>query len=167
MGRQRKTTENKRDENIVAQEVQGRLRRILYFDDEPFIAESLSRVLELFGNDVTLVSNIGDLCTQLNKYEFDILILDVMAPIPETSNEIFNFNQDDIDEMMDGMNTGVVLAKKIWLLPKYKDIPILFLSARKSPFHDDPEYFNNHKCNYIRKPELGKTINDILIKMAF
>ena len=156
MSRPRKTISNKIGENNT----QEKSKKVLYFDDEPFIADSLSRVLELFGNEVTLVSNIDDLCTKLKKCEFDILILDVMAPIPETSNDFFNFSQDDIDEMMEGMNTGVVLAKKIWAMPQYKDMPILFFSAKKSPFPEDPEYFNNRKCAYLRKPELAIVISE-------
>lgn len=136
--------------------------RILHFDDEPFISMALVRGLEFDGWDVTLVSEIDRLFYKLNNNHFDVLIMDIMAPIPQLENEHVTFSSEDIQRMDDGLNTGIILTEKIWQLEEYRDIPVLFLSARNRP--DEIELFLQigHKCEYLRKPELTETIDEKL-----
>ena len=89
--------------------------------------------------------------------------MDNMAPIPNKDNNYINFSSTEIDEMDMGLNAGVVLAKKIWR-EFYKDIPILFLSAKKNPIPEDSE-LNNYNCDYLRKAQLAKDVDDKLRKM--
>ena len=128
--------------------------KVLYFDDEPFISEALAENLRLsFRREVELISGINDLFDNINSNNFDIIILDIMTPIPES---IF-FSKKEIAEMEDGMNTGIVIAKKIWKLNA--SVPILFLSARSRPdaiskFKEEGKY-----CEYLHKPELAETVD--------
>ncbi len=136
--------------------------RVLHFDDDPFQASALRNSLELFGWDVTLVSEIDELFKELNNNHYDALIMDIMAPTPSANNRYVTFTRKEIENMNNGMNTGVVLTKKILTMPKYKGIPILFLSARKAPFLENPE-LNNCNCDYLRKPQLARSV-DIKLK---
>ena len=133
--------------------------RVLHFDDELFIASALSNSLELYGWDVTFVSEIDKLFKELKNNHYDVLIMDIMAPIPELENDHVTFSPEEIQRMDDGLNTGIILTEKIWQLEGYRDIPVLFLSARNRP--DEIELFlqSGHKCEYLRKSQLTKTID--------
>lgn len=137
-------------------------KKVLYFDDEPFITEALARSLELFGWDVIQVSEIDDLFKELKTRQFDIVILDLMAPIPNQKNKYVNFAMSEIDEMKlsRGTNVGIILAKKIWKEVN-TDTPILFLSAKRNPIPEEPE-LEQFKCDYLRKPQLARTVDDML-----
>ena len=100
--------------------------RVLHFDDEPFQARALAENLKFFGWDVTLVSEIDGLFKELNNNHYDVLIMDIMAPIPQLENEHVTFSSEDIQRMDDGLNTGVIITEKIWQLEGYRDIPVLF-----------------------------------------
>lgn len=136
--------------------------RVLYFDDEPFISSAIVKSLGLLGWDVTFVSEIDELFKELNNNHYDALIMDIMAPTPSANNLYVTFTRKEFEDMNNGLNTGVVLTKKILTMPKYKGIPILFLSARKNPLPENPE-LNNCNCDYLRKPQLSRTV-DIKLK---
>ena len=134
--------------------------KVLFFDDEPFISKALANNLTFFEWDVTFVHDINCLFEEFKNNSFDILILDIMAPIPETQNEYISFSNAEIKEMESGMNTGIVLARKIWELKK--NIPILFLSAKMRP-NSIKQFIDSGKiCDCLRKPEFAKTISDRL-----
>jgi len=135
---------------------------ILFFDDDPFTVRSLTLHLESLGWNVKFVSDIDQLFHELNQNQYDILILDIVAPVPEMDKcKYVHFDVSEIDKMDDGMLTGVVLAKKIWHSEKYKEIPILFHSARSNPIPGDTE-LQNGNCSFIRKPEFAKNVVQIL-----
>lgn len=138
-------------------------KKVLFFDDELFITKALAKSLELFGWEVKLVSEIDDLFRELRTRQFDILILDQMAPIPNQENRYINFTLKEIDEMKQaqGTNVGVIIAKKIWNELKM-NIPILFLSAKKSPIPDDSDLNDIIKCDYLRKPQFAKAVDEKL-----
>lgn len=137
--------------------------KLLFFDDELFITKALAKSLELFDWEVKLVSEIDDLFRELRTRQFDILILDQMAPIPNQENRYINFTLKEIDEMKQaqGTNVGVIIAKKIWNELKM-NIPILFLSAKKSPIPDDSDLNDIIKCDYLRKPQFAKAVDEKL-----
>lgn len=137
-------------------------KKILYFDDEPFISVALVDSLTLYEWDVTFVSTINELFYELNRLKFDVLILDIMAPIPEMENLNVSFSKREIEDMDEGMNTGVVLAKKIWMEID-KDYTILFLSARR--LDTISLLSRSYRFDYIRKPVLIDDLNSILEKM--
>lgn len=138
---------------------------VLYFDDESSISSALAQNLELFNWNVTLVSKTDFLFEKLNNDFYDILILDIMAPVPKQKNKYVVFEKKEMVEMEDGMNTGIVIAKKIWEMEKYKDIPILFLSARQRPDSINTFIKKGKKCDCLRKPERSETINEIIEKL--
>lgn len=138
-------------------------RKVLFFDDEPFISKILAKNLEFFDYDVTFVSEIDHLFEELcnQNIQFDIVILDTMAPVPEKENKHVTFDKKEIEEMDGGLNTGVILAKRIW--EKKTDLPILFLSAKElTPDSINKYNVNNSRWAYLRKPELAMTIKDKL-----
>ncbi len=136
--------------------------RILHFDDEPFILKALAEILKLLGWDVTLVSEIDELFKELKNNHFDVLIMDIMAPTPQLENDHVTFSQEEIQRMSNGLNTGVILTEKIWRLEEYRDIPVLFLSARNRPDKITLFLQSGHKCEYLIKPQLAKTIDEKL-----
>lgn len=137
------------------------MKKVLHFDDEPFITMALDQNLELYGWDVILVSGVDDFFRELKNNQYDAIIMDIMAPIPPLENEHVKFTQKEIDEMNGGMNTGVVLAKKVLSKAEYANTPILFLSARRNPLLENHE-LNNYKCHYIRKPALALDVSNAL-----
>lgn len=142
--------------------------KLLYFDDEPFITGPLARNLEMAGWNVTMVSEIDDLFKELRTRKFNILILDIMAPIPDMHNRYINFSAQEIDEMSigednKGINSGVVIAKKVWR-EFDMEIPILFLSARRNPILEDKE-LKNYRCDYLKKPQRSAAVDKKLLDM--
>ena len=143
-------------------------KRVLHFDDEPFIVSIISNGLKLYGWDITLVSEVEDLFRELKTNQYDVLIMNLMAPIPPLENKHVTFTQKEIDEMDGGMNTGLILTEKIWRMENYKNIPILFLSARRQPEEITQFQSDGHKCAYLRKPEqitiIDKKLTELLSK---
>lgn len=131
------------------------MKKILFFDDESFISRILVNNLKLNDWDVTFVSEINELFKELKRHKFDILILDIKAPIPKMENLNVSFTRTEIEEMDDGMNTGVVLAKKIWMEID-SNYAVLFLSARNEGAIS--QLSSNYRFDHIRKPELISTI---------
>lgn len=145
-------------------------KKILFFDNEPFTVNSLTLHLKLFGWEVKLVPDIDELFHELYQNPSDIVILDIKAPEPKLKGKYVSFKPTEIDEMDDGMMTGVVLAKKIWEIDhnKFKDTPILFHSAKRNPIPEDEVLSNQNKrkkCDYIRKPQRIKSIHQKLQDM--
>lgn len=136
--------------------------KVLFFDDESFIANYLAKSLESFGWNVRLVSSAEELIEELSDL-YDILILDIMAPVPESDISSMFFSKTEIKDMENGMSTGIVLAKKIW--EQNKNIPILFLSARSRPDAVTRFIDEGRRCYWLRKPELAKTINEKLLEL--
>lgn len=143
------TEENRNDGN-----------KLLLFDNQSFVVKSLVTNLKLLGWDVTFVSDIDELFLKLNQSHYNILILDVMSTVHNTER----FTESEIEEMDGGMNTGSVVAKKIWQMDGYKDTPILFLSGRANPIPRDT-VLQNSNCRYMRKPEFAKKVNNELREM--
>ncbi len=150
--------------------------KILFFDEEKKIAEVLRDNLKLFDYDVKLVSTITDFMTEIYKttVTYNLLLMDIMAPLPSEEEKEQWFTKEEIDHMANGLNTGVVLIDKIRSLSqeayinfgknvgeelplkdrgiaKYANIPVLFYSAKRSA-KDFPH------AKLITKPALAKDI---------
>lgn len=139
--------------------------KVLYFDDEPFIAKALVEHLRiLYERDVTLVFEINDLFEELESNHYDIIVLDIMAPIPPFDNHFVRFTKNEIKEMDGGLSTGIVLARKIW--ESYERISLLFFSARSRPEAIAKFQKEGRQCEYLRKPELAKTVNEALNQLT-
>jgi len=84
------------------------MAKILIIDDDPDIVETLKVVLEKNGHSVDSAANSEEGFEQIKKSPPQLLILDVM---------------------MNGMQDGFDLARKIKKDSRYKQIPILMLTA--------------------------------------
>lgn len=101
--------------------------RILYVEDEPFLAKIVKETLETKNYHVTLVEDGALVMDTYNKDHFDVCVLDIMLP----------------------NRSGYEIATEI---RKYdKSIPILFLSA-KDQTADVLKGFEVGCNDYIRKP---------------
>ncbi|MDR2815528.1 MAG: hypothetical protein LBB62_02335 [Proteiniphilum sp.] len=155
--------------------------KILFFDDEKRIAETLQKNLELFNYEVKLVSTITDFVAEINNatVTYDLLLMDIMAPMPsEMEKNWFNpeelnhmekglktgqvlvdkiryFNAHDLKSMNRGSNVGEVLTEKVRGIAKYVNVPVLFYSAKSSV-----KEFPNAKL--ITKPALARDIVDAI-----
>lgn len=145
------------------------MQKILFFDDEPFITNYMVRNLqenyEWNGDkEMTFVSNVEDLLQIINNDDltYNLFVLDLMAPMP-SGEEKKQFSQDELDNMDEGRLLGWVMAKKIRKMEKYKNVPVLYLSARSTPPISDSE---KEYTAYTRKPvspvEISKMMKELL-----
>lgn len=101
--------------------------RILYVEDEVFIAQIVKESLEAKGFDVCHVADGGEAYSYYLSFEPQVCILDVMLP-----------NED-----------GFSIAKKI--RQKNQDVPIIFLTA-KNQTQDVVHGFGLGGNDYLKKP---------------
>jgi DNA-binding response OmpR family regulator len=101
--------------------------KVLYVEDELFLAKIVSETLQSRGYDVILESDGGKAFDQFNKEKPDVCVLDIMLP-----------NKD-----------GFAIADQI--RDKDAAVPIIFLSA-KSQTNDVVNGFKVGANDYIRKP---------------
>lgn len=128
--------------------------KILYFDDEAKTAKPLINSLKQFNFEVHWVSELSDFLKTLEGEEtFDIIMLDIMAPILENDKKRGLFSQAELDDMKNGLDSGVILFKRLKEIDKYRTIPILIYTARNTV--NIPE---NRGIAILRKPELSSTI---------
>ena len=117
--------------------------KVLYVEDEVFLAKIVSETLQLRGYDVVLESDGGKALDQFTKEKPDVCILDIMLP-----------NKD-----------GFAIADEI--RDRDTHVPIIFLSA-KSQTSDVLNGFKTGANDYIRKPfsieELIVRIENVLIR---
>ena len=134
---------------------------LLIYCHEPRCNQSWLITMECSDWEVHFASSIDELFLKLKQRPnyFDILVIDVMAPVPQECNNI-SFTLPEIIEMREGMNTGVVCAKKIWK-DLDRDYPIIFVSARNLDITSDQE-LNIHICDFLRKPFLERNLDQML-----
>lgn len=101
--------------------------KVLYVEDEVFLAKIVSETLQGRGYDVVLESDGGKAVKQFNEVKPDVCVLDIMLP-----------NKD-----------GFSIADEI--REKDGQVPIIFLSA-KSQTNDVVNGFKLGANDYIRKP---------------
>lgn len=101
--------------------------KVLYVEDELFLAKIVSETLQSRGYDVILESDGGKAISQFTKEKPDVCVLDIMLP-----------NKD-----------GFTIADEI--RDRDNNVPIIFLSA-KSQTSDVVNGFKTGANDYIRKP---------------
>ncbi|HWJ29892.1 MAG TPA: response regulator transcription factor [Flavisolibacter sp.] len=101
--------------------------KVLYVEDETFLAKIVSETLQSRGYDVVLESDGGKAVEQFDRQKPDVCVLDIMLP-----------NKD-----------GFTIADEI--REKDTQVPIIFLSA-KSQTSDVVNGFKLGANDYIRKP---------------
>lgn len=101
--------------------------KILYVEDEPFLAKVVKDTLEHQGFSLLLVQDGAEVIQAFDRYQPDLCVLDVMLP------------------NMDGFSLGRILkARK-------PEVPIIYLTA-KSFTEDVLSGFDAGASDYIRKP---------------
>jgi DNA-binding response OmpR family regulator len=118
-------------------------KEILIVDDEPSVVVALQFLMEQQGYDVLVAKRGEDALEMIYKYKPDLVILDIMLP--------------GID--------GFEVCEIVRLNPDYRDIKILFLTARR----DEEEIANGLALGanaYITKPfsneKLVAAVNEVL-----
>lgn len=115
--------------------------KVLYVEDETFLAKIVSETLESRGYEVVLEEDGGKALQRFSEANPDVCVLDIMLP-----------NKD-----------GFLIADEI--RDKNADVPIIFLSA-KSQTNDVVNGFRLGANDYIRKPfsieELIARIENVL-----
>ncbi len=101
--------------------------KVLYVEDETFLAKIVSETLESRGYDVILEEDGGKAVQKFSEVKPDVCVLDIMLP-----------NKD-----------GFAIADEI--RDKNSEVPIIFLSA-KSQTTDVISGFKSGANDYIRKP---------------
>ena len=124
------------------------MRKILLIDDAHSDASILSEELTYAINcEIKWVKNADEVMALLAEEKFDLIVLDIMMPIPTS------WTDEDFKKSEWGINTGMVLFQKI--REKYPRLFILLYSARSEIQIDEYSF-------YIRKPELAeKVVNKI------
>ena len=119
--------------------------KVLYVEDEVFLAKIVSETLQSRGYEVILESDGAKAVDQFTKEQPDVCVLDIMLP-----------NKD-----------GFTIADEI--RDKNEKVPIIFLSA-KSQTSDVVNGFRLGANDYIRKPfsieELIVRIENVLKKRS-
>ena len=145
------------------------MKKVLFFDDEPFIMNYLIKSLrEIYGwsgdKEIVFVSTVDELLDEMNSDDetYSLFVLDIMAPMPDGEARK-QFNKGELDKMDEGRLTGYVMAEKIRKIEKYKKVPVLYLSARTSPRIEESE---KEYTKYMRKPckpeEISNQMNELL-----
>ncbi|HEY0065870.1 MAG TPA: response regulator transcription factor, partial [Flavisolibacter sp.] len=101
--------------------------KVLYVEDEIFLAKIVCETLQGKGFDVDMVHDGGEAVERFDSYQPDVCVLDIMLP-----------NKD-----------GFAIADEI--REKNTEVPIIFLSAR-SATQDVVNGFRLGGNDYIRKP---------------
>lgn len=125
---------------------------ILIIDDDVKFARYLADDLHnTHGHNVTWLKAADNVLMNLRQLQFDVIILDIMIPIPPA------WSRQDKDEADSGLSTGLVLFKKI--REENSEIPILIYTAKEiTPPRDN-------FLKMIRKPTLNDEIHETLLSM--
>lgn len=143
------------------------MKRILFFDDEPFVTGMLIENLQKnYGwnkdnlGEITFVSAPMELFGKADdkNIQYDLFVLDIMVPIDQIKG-MPRFSKEEIDRMQNGDNTGVVFAEHIRKIESYKNTPILFLSARIQPSN------TMDNTGYLEKPIFASDFSEKMKKM--
>ncbi len=131
------------------------MKKILFFDDETFVSRYLVRNMQDnygWNGDkiITYVSSVDDLLDEIynEKVTYNLFILDIMTSIDSDETKK-RFSRDELELLRSGMNTGLIIAKRVREIGRYNSVPILFLSARTIPRIPDEE---RKITAHIRKP---------------
>ncbi len=106
------------------------LRRVLYLEDDPSIAEIAVMAMQEFSNLEVLHCDRGQLAVEaFSEFDPEILLFDVMLP------------------GMDGVQTLDAVRK----LPGGADVPVIFMTA-KAQTHEQQQYMDLGALSVIVKP---------------
>ena len=129
------------------------MKKILLIDDDIKTMRSLvDDLMYTHGFEVVHLETCDNVIETLNSSRFDIMILDIMMPIPS------NWTLDEERRSKEGLSTGEVLYEKIRKV--FPELPILIYSAK------EVKPFNDKKTVILRKPELPAEIVNRINKLT-
>lgn len=106
--------------------------KIFLLEDNPIHSGVICDGLEDIGFTVKRAQNVEEAFEVLDKFEPDIFILDIV-----------------IENSKDG---GILFADEIHKKPKFKDTPVLFISAHLDELNIEKHFPGNLKENVLPKP---------------
>jgi CheY-like chemotaxis protein len=145
------------------------MSKILFFDDEPFYVNLLIDNLRLNHGwmadkkgEIKFISDYAEMIDEINSInQYDLFVLDIMVSsigIEEknifTTAEIRRIERDN--------NMGILIAEKIRAIEKYKETPIICLSAKGN--REIPGSLGK-PIDCITKPTIAKDLSEKMAKM--
>lgn len=128
------------------------MKKILLIDDDKLLSGSICEDLRYTYNYEVSWCDAGQALPELEYFNHDVIILDIMMPVPN------NWTREEQKDAGGGLNTGIVLFKKI--RKNHPSKPILIFSLKDCEFELDQ--FTKH----LRKPvlirDIAATLNHLL-----
>lgn len=130
-------------------------KKILYVDDEPEFIQPQVEMLMDCGFSVTVLENPDDALNELERANYDLIILDLLMP-PSNSEKV------DSERYADLIDVGVQLYKAIRDEKKITDTPILVISVVrdsniiKEIQQTERKYSN--RIHFLTKPALSSDV---------
>lgn len=134
-------------------------KSILFIDDEPEFVRCQVTALEEAGYDVILETDADQAMTLLRKWEFDLIILDLIMQPRQQDRELS-------DQEPDYAETGQKLYREIRDILGLVNTPIVFLTVVRDQVVQDEIEQHERKCgqnlHYLRKPiSSSEVVNEI------
>lgn len=140
------------------------MKKILFFDDEPFYVNLLIDNLKLNHGwtadnkgEIKFISDPAEMIYEIksnNKY--DLFVLDIMIPSYGIEKKGI-FNMEEIRRIERDNNMGILIAEKIRAIEKYEKTPIIFLSAKGE--REIPSSFGD-PIDFVVKPTLAREFSN-------
>lgn len=113
------------------------MKKILFFDDEPFYVNLLINNLKLNhdwtadkNGEIKFVSDPVEMIYEIkSNNQYDLFVLDIMISFYGIEKKGI-FNKEEIRRIERDNNMGILIAEKIRAINKYVKTPIIFLSAK-------------------------------------
>ena len=142
-------------------------KKILFFDDEPFYVNPLIDNLKLnhgwtAGNkgEIKFISDPAEMIDEIKSSNlYDLFVLDIMISYYGIEKKGI-FNKHEIQRIERDNNMGILIAEKIRAIEKYKETPIICLSAKGD--REIPSSLGK-PIDCITKPTIAKDLSE---KMA-
>jgi len=145
------------------------MKKILFFDDEPFYVNLLINNLKLNYDwtadkkgEIKFISDPVEMIDEINSGNlYDLFVIDIMIPSYGIEKKGI-FNKKEIQRIERDNNMGILIAEKIRAVEKYKKTSIIFLSAK-----GDREISGSlgAPIDCVTKPALAKDLSEKMAKM--
>lgn len=145
------------------------MSKILFFDDEPFYVNLLIDNLKLNhgwtaneNGEITFISDPAEMIDEIkSNNQYDLFVLDIMIPSYGIETKGI-FNKKEIQRIERDNNMGILIAEKIRAIEKYKETPIICLSAKGD--REIPCSLGK-PIDCITKPTIAKDLSEKMAKM--
>lgn len=144
-------------------------QKILYFDDEPGYVKLLINNLELNHGwtadkkgKIRFISDPAEMIDEINSSnQYDLFILDIMIPSYGIEKKRI-FGKKEVQRIERDNNMGILIAEKIRTIDKYKETPIIFVSAKGN--NEIPDSIES-PFDCVVKPTLARDLSKKMEEM--